>query len=329
MKNNILIILFLLFSIFNFGQDRMYVKSKSGLSVREKPLLKSNKIFHLPNNTMTLISKKTGINLIILDEGKEIKGEWIKIYGFDNKGTIGYVFGGLLTKEKPDIWYSKKNAYYKTYSYDNQQEGTFKSNSTSEKYLNKNLPTIQPNIKTLNSYEYPNFLNPQNRQIVLFKNHKLNDLKPVGILNSLTQVRIDSTFYKFKFRDLTNCVWNRVNINGEYYYTDIDIHDFSLSRELVNLNQNVEIVGQYDGYDGAYHLAYPEFFFLIFTDDKNNVIHKTKILEFNLNDEFAMDEDILELYWNKINKCYEIILIGYQEKVKINWNGKELDIKKL
>ena len=47
----------------NFGQERMYVTAKSGLIVREKPSLKSNKIFHLPKNTMIYISKKTGINL--------------------------------------------------------------------------------------------------------------------------------------------------------------------------------------------------------------------------------------------------------------------------
>ena len=159
--------------------------------------------------------------------------------------------------------------------------------------------------------------------------HKLKNLKPVGILKSLTQVRIDSTFYKLKFKDLTNCVWNRININGKYYYTDVDIHDFSLSRELTNLNQKVEIIGQYDGYDGAYHLAYPEYFFLIFTDNKNKVIYKTKVLEFYLNDEFAMEEDILNLKWNEKNSSYEITLIGAEQKIKVSWNGKTSKIKKL
>jgi hypothetical protein len=329
MKNSILTIIFLLFTISNFGQDRMYVTAESGLVVREKPSLKSNKIFHLPKNTMTYISKKTGINLVISDEGKEIKGEWLKIYGFDNKDTRGYVFGGFLTTEKPEIWYSGKEAYYKTYDYDNQQEGTFESNSISEKYLNQKIPNIEPNIEILNPKEFPYFLNPQNSKIVLFENHKLNNLKPAGILNSLTQVRIDSTFYKLKYKDYTNCVWNRININGKYYYTDLDIHDFSLSRELLNLNQKVEIIGQYDGYDGAYHLGYPEYFFMIFTTKENKVIYKTKILDFYLNDEFAMEEDILSLKWNEKNSSYEITLIGAEQKIKVNWNGKTAEIKKL
>ena len=195
--------------------------------------------------------------------------------------------------------------------------------------MKRDLPIIEPNIEILNPKEFPYFLNPQNRKIVLFENHKLNDLKPIGILNSLTQIRIDSTFYKFKFKDYTNCVWNRININGKYYYTDVDLHDFSLSKELVNLNQKVEIIGQYDGYDGAYHLGYPEYFFLIFTDNKNKVIYKTTVLEFYLNDEFAMAEDILKLNWNENIECYEITLIGLQEKIRINWNGKKAKIKKL
>lgn len=313
----------------NFGQERIYVTAKSGLVVRDKPSLESDKIFHLPNNTMTYVKEKTGVSLVILDEGKEIKGEWIKIYGFDNKDTKGYVFGGFLTTEKPEIWYSGKQAYYKTYDYDNQQEGTFESNSLSEKYLNRDLPIIVPNIETLNPKDFPYFLNPQNRKIVLFENHKLNDLKPAGILNGLTQVRIDSTFYKLKFKDYTNCVWNRIYINGKYYYTDLDIHDFSLSKELINLNQKVEIIGQYDGYDGAYHLGYPEYFFMIFTNNENKVIYKTKVLDFYLNDEFAMEEDILSLKWNEKNEYYEITLIGHQEKIRINWNGKTSEIKKL
>ena len=67
-------------SIANYSQDRMYVSAENGLNVMDKPSLESNKIFHLPNNTMVLISKKTGINITLIDDVKEINGEWIKIY---------------------------------------------------------------------------------------------------------------------------------------------------------------------------------------------------------------------------------------------------------
>jgi len=291
-----LILVFIFITSLGFGQDRMYVTAKSGLIVRDKPSLISNKIFHLPLNTMVMISEKTGVKLIIKDEGRKINGEWIKIRGFE-KDKYGYVFDGFLTIKKPNIWYSGKEAYYKTYAYENQQEGTFESESISKEYLAKNLPYIKPNLKTLKPKEFPYFFNPQNKEVILFENHNLNSLKPIAKLNNLVQVKIDSTFYKFKYKDYTNCVWNRIKINKNYYYVDIDIHDFSFSKDLEKLKQKVVVVGQYDGYDGAYHLAYPEHFFMIFIDYDNKVINRTKVLDFHLNDEFAFDEEILNIGW--------------------------------
>jgi len=307
----------------------MYVTAKSGLVVRDSPSLNSNKIFHLPYNSMIMVSEKTGTTINIIDEGKEINGEWMKIRSFDDTHRKGYVFGGFLTTNKPDIWYSGKEAFYKTYDFENQQEGTFKSRSDSKKYLNDDLYVIKPNITTLKKDKFPHFLNPQDKALVLFKNHDLKNLKPAGILNSLTQVKIDSTFYKLKFKDYTNCVWNRIKIDGKYYYTDIDIHDFSVSKKLTKLNQKVEIIGQYDGYDGAYHLGYPEHFFMIFTDNENKIIAKTLILDFYLNNEFAMDEEIVDIKWNQGDKSYSIALIGHEEKIRVRWNGKKYDTQKL
>jgi hypothetical protein len=217
--------------------------------------------------------------------------------------------------------------YYPEFNYDNLKDGSYKKKSFSKEYLDKGLPIIESNIQTLNPEKYPNFLNPANKEIVLFANHNLNNLKPVAKLNSLAQVSIDSIIYKYKFKDLTNCVWNRILINDNHYYTDADIHDFSMTKELNKLNQKVKIIGQYDGYDGAYHLGYPEYFFMIFTDKKNNVISKTDILKFNLNDEFAIEEDILKVDWNEKNKTYDINLIGIDEKIKVSWNGTTFEIK--
>ena len=330
MKNITTVLILLCFTIHGFGQDRMYVTAKSGLTVRSKPALESNKLFKLPNNYMVFVSRRTGISLSIIDEGKEIMGEWVLIqYSYDNRTSFGYVFDSYLSKKKPEIWYSDKNAYYKTYSYDNLQDGSFEPNSTSKKYLNKHLPTVQPHIQTLTQTEYPYYLNPQNRNIVLFENHNLNNLKPVGILKSLTQVRIDSTFHKYKFKDLTNCVWNRIIIHGEPYYIDYDIHDYTLTKKLTELNQNLVIVGQDTGYDGAYHLGYPEYFFMLFTDNENEVIYKTEVLDFFSGDEFAMEEDILQMAWNNKNKSYEITLIGHKDKIRVDWNGKTAEIEKL
>lgn len=329
MKISLTIIILLLFQLHIYGQDRMYVTAESGLIIRDKPSLESNKIYHLPNNTMVLISKKTGIKMTITDEGQRINGEWIKIRSFDNNDTQGYVFGGFLTTEKPEIWYSGKKAYYKTYDYDNQQDGTFVSRSLSKKYLNEKLPIVKPNKTISKQKKYPNFLNPYNKEIVLFENHDLNNLKPIGILNNLVQVQIDSTIYKYKYKDWTNCVWNRIVINNKVYYTDTDIHDYTLTKKLNELNQNVIIVGQDTGYDGAYHLGYPEYFFMIFTDNRNDILYRTEILDFYSGHEFAIEDDILNITWNDKDKSYEITLIGHKDKIRVNWNGKTSEIKKL
>lgn len=224
--------------------------------------------------------------------------------------------------------FGQKEIYYPEYK-DDIKNGTYEINSFSKEFLKEKLAIIKPNIETLNPKEYPNFLNPYNKEIVLFENHDLTKLKPIGKLTELTQVCVDSIIYKYKFKDLTNCVWNRISINDKYYYTDTDIHDFSISKELNKLNQKLKIIGQKDGYDGAYHLGYPEYFFMIFTDIENKVIYKTKVLEFYLNDEFAMEEDILKLEWNEKDDSYEITLIGADEKINISWNGKKTEIKKL
>ena len=222
--------------------------------------------------------------------------------------------------------FAQAELYYPEFN-DNIKKGTYESKSLSKEYLNLDLPIIKSNLIRLNPKIYSDFLNPDNKEIVLFANHNLNRLKPIGKLNRLAQIQIDSTIYKYKFEDFTNCVWNRILINDKYYYTDVDIHDFSITKELNKLNQKVKIIAQKDGYDGHYHLGYPEYFFLIFTDTQYKVINKTGILKFYLNDEFAMEEDILNIQWNDNEKIYEISLIGSDEQIKICWNGNTFKIK--
>ena len=101
------------------------------------------------------------------------------------------------------------------------------------------------------------------------------------------------------------CEYSELEGLGKLLNT-IKIIQTNITKYLENTNQKVNIIGQYDGYDGAYHLGYPEYFFLIFTDNENNVIYKTKILDFELNNEYAMEEDILKITWNENSKIYKI-----------------------
>jgi len=240
--------------------------------------------------------------------------------------TLTILFANwILSFGQVEVWNPKFN-------FDCLQDGIYQLKGIDKKYTNLDLPIISPDIKKLDSKKYTDFLNPQKREIVLFANHDIKLLKPIAKLNDLTQVRVDTTFYKYKHKKdniYTNCVWNRIVINDKAYYTDVDIHDFQIDKKLKKINQNLSVIGQYDGYDGAYHLGYPEYLFLIFTNDDREVIHKTNILNFYLNDEFAMEEDILKIDWIEPTKTYSIKLIGADEKLQVNWDGKNVEIKKL
>ena len=81
-------------------QKFKYVTAKSGLTVREKPNLKSKKIAKLNYSQEVKIHKTTGYKLSITDEGKRIHGEWVKVSSYQQKKIIGYVFDGFLSNEK-------------------------------------------------------------------------------------------------------------------------------------------------------------------------------------------------------------------------------------
>jgi hypothetical protein len=318
----------------------MYVSAENGLNVMDKPSLESNEIFHLPNNTMVLISKKTGINLTLIDDVKEINGEWIKIYSFDDSDNYGYVFDGFLSKEKPEIWYSGNDAYYKTYSHENFKNGIYYQNSTSKKYLDLSLPIVDNNSKSLEIGNKINFIKTNNTPVVLFDSHNIEKMKPIGKIENTTQVKIDSTFFKEKYRDFSKPwsisfnVWNRIIINGKPYYTDYDIHDSTIIEGIKELNQTVLIIGQNTGYDSAYHLGYPDYYFLMFLNDNNEMISESEILNISIGNEFGMKEDFLKTNWNEKTKKFEITLFnqsickpGDKKEMNIHWNGEVVEIK--
>ncbi|WP_108869306.1 SH3 domain-containing protein [Aquimarina aquimarini] len=86
--------------IENVDIKQLYiVTAKNGLIMREEPKISSRRILKFPYNSNILIHEKTNIPLVIVDDGKEIKGFWYKI-AINNSITLkddyGYVFSGFL-----------------------------------------------------------------------------------------------------------------------------------------------------------------------------------------------------------------------------------------
>ena len=114
-----------------FTEEIKYkISAKSGLNLRERPNLQSEKIAKVPYGTFVSIESKTDSKLTISDTDKEtgiiksIKGKWVKIVAEfylspGDKGYYkdliepsyveGYVFDGFLKEErylvhKPGVW---------------------------------------------------------------------------------------------------------------------------------------------------------------------------------------------------------------------------------
>ena len=84
------------------AQDIQYVSAENGLIVRAKPSRGANRIGTIDYGTQVEITEHTNLQLDVLDNGKKLSGEWVKIRGTHAYKFIneGYVFNGFLTEEK-------------------------------------------------------------------------------------------------------------------------------------------------------------------------------------------------------------------------------------
>ena len=78
------------------AQQQAYVIADNGLSIREKPDLNSKKIGKLKYGQSIKIEENTGEKLVILDNGKTVSGNWVKV---KTRTKYGYVFDGYLSKD--------------------------------------------------------------------------------------------------------------------------------------------------------------------------------------------------------------------------------------
>jgi hypothetical protein len=87
---------------FANAQDIQYVNAENGLIVREKPSQGAIKIGMLDYGTAIEITEHTNLKLDIVDGGKKLSGQWVKIRGIDAYEFFeeGYVFSGYLTLKK-------------------------------------------------------------------------------------------------------------------------------------------------------------------------------------------------------------------------------------
>ena len=87
-------------------EDSFYtVATKSGLSVRKKPSINSEKLGKFPPGEHLELIEDTGNFLSIIDNGTTVNGNWLKVkrmnHSWDKKPSLtGYVFSGYLLKNK-------------------------------------------------------------------------------------------------------------------------------------------------------------------------------------------------------------------------------------
>lgn len=79
------------------AQQQAYVAAESGLTVRQKPDVSAKKIGQLAYGQAIGILEETDIKLVVLDAGKKVSGEWVKIA---SRKHTGFVFNGYLSNHK-------------------------------------------------------------------------------------------------------------------------------------------------------------------------------------------------------------------------------------
>jgi hypothetical protein len=84
------------------AQDIQYVNAENGLIVRNKPNQGAIKVGLLDYGTAIEITEHTNLKLDVVDGGKKLTGEWVKVRSIDAYEFFeeGYVFSGYLTEDK-------------------------------------------------------------------------------------------------------------------------------------------------------------------------------------------------------------------------------------
>jgi hypothetical protein len=79
------------------AQQNAYVAAESGLSLRDQPDVSGKMLSKLAYGEVIGVLEKTDKKLVVLDGGKKVSGEWVKV---ETRNHIGYVFNGYLSSTK-------------------------------------------------------------------------------------------------------------------------------------------------------------------------------------------------------------------------------------
>ncbi|REG89562.1 SH3 domain-containing protein [Winogradskyella sediminis] len=79
------------------AQQTAYVDAESGLSLRDQPDVNGKMLSKLAYGQAIGVLEKTNNKLVVLDGGKKVSGEWVKV---ETRNHIGYVFNGYLSSTK-------------------------------------------------------------------------------------------------------------------------------------------------------------------------------------------------------------------------------------
>lgn len=109
-------------------KEQFIVNAENGLLLRDKPSLKSKKTGKIYFGAQVTVISKSRFTETIIDNGKKIKGNWVKVAFVNHPIQIstnavsnkdyGYVFGGYLEKTNDNL-YSLQNELNKFDEFDN------------------------------------------------------------------------------------------------------------------------------------------------------------------------------------------------------------------
>jgi len=84
-------------AVLTAQKQDVYVAAESGLSLRDQPDVSGKMLTKLSYGEAIGVLEETDKNLVVLDGGEKISGQWVKV---ETRNHIGYVFNGYLSPNK-------------------------------------------------------------------------------------------------------------------------------------------------------------------------------------------------------------------------------------